>query len=123
MLNVENTTVQVPAPALKDMKAIPMVRKDVGENVKATTTVHQSWLALGSNVSTPALEHVEKWLNVLSKITSRCVLVREVTLVILSSNVKKYLCNVSTKPHQDVLRNSKFPCCLLHLRMTLINRN
>lgn len=118
--NVENTTVPVPAPALKDMKAIPTVHKDVGENVKAMTIVHQSWLALDSNVSTHVLEHVEKWLNVLSKIMFRYALVQEVTLVIPSSSAKKYLCNVSTKPQQDKPINAKFPC-LLNLRITLID--
>lgn len=111
-LNVENTTVPELAHAQRDMKVILIVHKDVGGNVKAMTTVPQSWLALDSNVSIPALGHVEEWLNVLSKITSRYAHVREVTLVILSSNAKKYLCHVSTKLQNVVSRNTKFLCLL-----------
>lgn len=121
-LNVENTTVPVLALAQKDMKAILIVHKDVGENAKAMTTVPQFWLALDSNASIPVLERVEKWLNVLSKITSRYALVREVTLVILSSSVKKYLCNVSTQLQHDVSRNTKFPC-KLYRRIIILSDN
>lgn len=112
--------VPVPAHAQKDMKAILIIPKDVGENVKAMTTVLQFWLALDSNVSIPALEHVEKWLNALSKITSQYALVRGVTLVILSSSAKKYLCHVSTILQHNVSRNAKFPC-LLYLRTTIVD--
>lgn len=122
MPNVENTTVPVPVPAPRDMKAILIVHKDVGENVKAMTTVHQYWLALDSNVSIPVLEHVEQWLSVPSKITSLRAHVREVTVVIPSSSAKKCLTIVSTKPQQDVSINAKFPC-FLYLRMALIDNN
>lgn len=74
--------VLVPVPVQKDTKAILTVHEDVGENVKIMTIVQQSWLALDLNVSIPVLELVERWLNVMSKITFRSALVRKVTVAI-----------------------------------------